>query len=251
MQLIELLWPAFVLIILLVFIHVIFGLEIIKRGVIFTDLAIGQVAAVGMAISVGFLEGEYQLLLTLVFALLGALLITYATRKLEHIEAFIGMLYALGASTIMLLLASSPQGAELFQKLSATDILFTSPEEIYPSAILYLGIALVMFLFYPKTTGLTRELTFFSMLALTVTSSVQLAGVLVVFVLLVSPAFIALSQKRFKPLYLAWASGLILSVVALVVSYYFDLPTGYSIIFFQSMAVVVFSLFVRKRDENI
>jgi len=247
MQLIELLWPAFVLIILLVFIHVIFGLEIIKRGVIFTDLAIGQVAAVGMAISVGFLEGEYQLLLTLVFALLGALLITYATRKLEHIEAFIGMLYALGASTIMILLASSPQGAELFQKLSATDILFTSPEEIYPSAILYLGVALVMFVFYPKTTGLTQELTFFSMLALTVTSSVQLAGVLVVFVLLVSPAFIALSQQRFKPLYLAWCSGLLLSVIALVVSYYFDLPTGYSIIFFQSIAVILFSLFVRKR----
>lgn len=247
MQLIELLWPAFVLIILLVFIHAIFGLEIIKRGVIFTDLAIGQVAAVGMAISIGFMEGEYQLLLTLSFALLGALLITYATQKVEHIEAFIGMLYAFGASSIMLLLASSPQGAELFQKLSATDILFTSPDEIYPAALLYMCVALVMFIGYPRTNGVIRELTFFSMLALTVTSSVQLAGVLVVFVLLVAPAFIALTQKRFTPLYLAWASGLFLSVVALVISYYFDLPTGYSIIFFQSIAVVVFSLFIHKR----
>lgn len=246
MPIIELLWPAFILIVFLVFIHVIFGLEIIKRGVIFTDLAIGQIAAVGMAISIGFMEGEYQLLFTLSFALLGALLITYATQKVEHIEAFIGMLYALGASSIMLLLASSPQGAELFQKLSATDILFTSDDELYPSILLYICIAFVMFMFYPKTTGVTRELTFFSMLALTVTSSVQLAGVLVVFVLLVAPSFIALSQKRFTPLYLAWISGLILSVIALIVSYYFDLPTGYSIIFFQSLAVVVFSLFVRK-----
>jgi len=247
MQLIEILWPALVLVILLVFIHSVFGLEIIKRGVIFTDLAIGQMAAVGMAISIGFLEGEYQQSLTLVFALLGALLITYATRKVEHIEAFIGMLYALGASSIMLLLASSPQGAELFQKLSATDILFTSPDEIYSAALLYVCVALVMFIVYPRTTGLTRELTFFSMLALTVTSSVQLAGVLVVFVLLVAPSFIALSQKRFNPLYLAWSSGLALSIVALVVSYYYDLPTGYSIIFFQSIAVVVFSLFVYKK----
>lgn len=247
MQLIELLWPAFVLIILLVFIHVIFGLEIIKRGVIFTDLSIGQMAAVGMAISVGFMDGEYQLLLTLGFALLGALLITYATQRVEHIEAFIGMLYALGASSIMLLLASSPQGAELFQKLSATDILFTTLEEIYPAAVLYVSIALVMFIVYPKMTGLMRELTFFSMLALTVTSSVQLAGVLVVFVLLVAPAFIALSQKRFTPLYLAWGNGLFFSLLALVVSYYFDLPTGYSIIFFQSIAVVVFSMFIDKR----
>lgn len=247
MQLIELLWPAFALVVLLVFIHVIFGLEIIKRGVIFTDLAIGQVAAIGMAISIGFMEGEYQLLLTLIFALLGALLITYATRKVEHVEAFIGMLYALGASSIMILLASSPQGAELFQKLSAADLLFTSETEVYQSAILYSCIAFVMFIVYPRTTGLTRELTFFSMLALTVTSSVQLAGVLVVFVLLVAPSFIALSQKRFTPLYLAWTSGLILSLVALVISYYFDLPTGYSIIFFQSIAVVIFSLFRGKR----
>lgn len=248
MQLIEILWPAFVLIIFLVFIHVIFGLEIIKRGVIFTDLAIGQVAAVGMAISIGFMDGKYQLALTLGFALLGALLITYATRKILHLEAFIGMIYALGASSIMLLLASSPQGAELFQKLSATDILFSTPEEIYPSAVLYIAVAAVMFLFYPKTTGLMRELTFFGMLALVVTSSVQLAGVLVVFVLLVAPAFIALSQNYFKPLYFAWVSGLFLSVVALIVSYYFDLPTGYSIIFFQSISVVLFSLFVHKRS---
>lgn len=247
MQLIELLLPAFVLVVFLVFIHVIFGLEIIKRGVIFTDLSIGQFAAVGMVVSVGFLEGEYQLLLTLSFATLGALLITYATQKLEHIEAFIGMLYALGASSIMLLLANSPQGAELFQKLSATDILFTSFEEIYPSAILYVIIAGIMFLYYPKTTGLMRELTFFSMLALVVTSSVQLAGVLVVFVLLVAPAFIALSQKRFTPIYLAWGSGLLFSLLALIASYYFDLPTGYSIIFFQSLAVVIFSLFLYKK----
>ena len=248
MQLIELLWPAFVLIILLVFIHVIFGLEIIKRGVIFTDLAIGQVAAVGMAISVGFMDGEFQLLFTLGFALLGALLITYATQRVEHIEAFIGMLYALGASSIMLLLANSPQGAELFQKLSAADILFTSSDEIYPAALLYMCVALVMFMVYPKTTGLVRELIFFSMLALTVTSSVQLAGVLVVFVLLVAPAFIALCQNRLSPLYVAWISGLLISLLALVVSYYFDLPTGYSIIFFQSMAVVIFSAFMYKRS---
>jgi len=235
MQLVEILWPAFVLVILLVFIHTIFGLEIIKRGVIFTDLAIGQIAAVGMAISIGFLDGEYQLILTLAFALLGALLITYATRNLEHIEAFIGMLYALGAASIMLLLASSPQGAELFQKLSA------------PTALLYGSVALLMFLFYPKMTGLVRELTFFTMLALIVTSSVQLAGVFVVFVLLVAPSFMALSQNRFSPLVFAWVGGLVLSIFALLMSYYFDLPTGYSIVFFQSFAAVLFALFVQKK----
>lgn len=247
MQLIEILWPSLVLIIVLVFIHAFFGIEIIKRGVIFTDLAIGQMAAAGTTVSIGFLNGEYQTLLTLLFALSGALLVTYATRYVEHVEAFIGILYALGASSIMILLANSPQGVEIFQKLSAVDILFTMPNEVYLAALLYAGIALVMFFLYPHTTGVKRELTFFVMLALTVTSSVQLAGVLVVFVLLVAPAFIALSQKRFKPLMVAWFVGLTVSLAALIVSYYYDLPTGYAVVFLQSLAVVASVLFLKKR----
>ena len=116
MQLIELLWPALF--------GDTFGVRTCdfwstdhKEGVIFTDLAIGQFAAVGMALSIGLLEGEYQLSLTLGFALLGAFVITYATQKVEHIEAFIGMLYALGASSIMLILAGCAQGTELFSKV--------------------------------------------------------------------------------------------------------------------------------------
>ena len=250
MQLIELLWPALVLVVLLVFIHAIFGLEIIRRGVIFTDLAIGQMAAVGMALSIGFWDGDYQTAMTLFFALIGALLITYASRRLEHIEAFIGMLYALGASSIMILLANSPQGVELFSKLSAVDILFTSIDEVYQAALIYMGVALLMSLVYPRTKGIVRELLFFILLAVTVTSSVQLAGVLVVFVLLVAPAFIALLQQKFTPLYVAWATGLSVSVIAIAASYYFDLPTGYSIVFFQSLTVMGFVLFVRKEKRR-
>ncbi|UFH59749.1 metal ABC transporter permease [Sulfurovum mangrovi] len=247
MQLIEILWPSFVLIIFLVFIHAILGIEIIKRGVIFTDLAIGQMAAVGMAISIGFLDGNYQTLLTLFFAILGALFVTYATRYVEHIEAFIGILYAFGASSIMILLSNSPQGTELFAKLSAVDILFVSPHELIIPVLLYSMIAIFMFSVYPKMTGMVRELSFFILLALTVTSSVQLAGVLVVFVLLVAPALIALSQQKFTPLYTAWGSGLFFSCIALVASYNFNLPTGYSIVFFQSLGVVGYFLLSARR----
>lgn len=247
MQIVELLYPAFLLVLLLVFIHAIFGLEIIKRGIIFTDLAIGQISAIGMAISIGFLDGEYQTLLTLLFALFAAILITYAMRRVAYKEAFIGMLYAFGASSIMILLANSPQGAELFQKLSATDILFASMEQVYESAILYAIIAIVMVSIYPRTTGLLKELTFFASLALVVTSSVQSAGVLVVFVLLVAPAFIALYQTRFKPLFVAWGVGVVSSLIALFLSYHFDLPTGYTIIFVLSF-VVMGSVFVGRKE---
>jgi len=247
MQIVELLWPAFLLLALLVFIHTIFGLEIIKRGVIFTDLAIGQMAAVGMAVSVGFMNEAYQTPMTFIFALLGALIIIHVSKRVEHIEAFIGMLYAFSAASIMMLLTNAAGGAELFQKLSASDILFTSKGEVFSAFVLYMCIALVMLVLYPKLSGTLKEYTFFTMLALTVTSSVQLAGVLVVFVLLVAPAFIALSQKRFKPLYLAWFVGLSVSILALVVSYYYDYPSGYSIIFFQGLTVLLFSVFKSKR----
>jgi len=231
MSAIELLWPAFVLSVLLVFIHTIFGLEIIRRGVIFTDLAIGQFAAVGLAVSVALFDSAYQTVWTLAFALLAAVTIAFASRRVENVEAFIGLLYALGMASMMLILAQSSEGMELFNKLNAADILFTLPEDLLHAFLLYTFIAFVMFFVYPRISGIFKELVFFSALALTVTSSVQSAGVLVVFSLLVAPAYTALTQKRFKPLYFAWGFGSVAIIAALVFSYYLDLPTGYSIIF--------------------
>lgn len=238
MQIITLLYPAFILAILLVFIHTIFGLEIIKRGVIFTDLAIGQFAAIGVAVSLLLFEGDHIFILTFFSALIGALLISLATYRVKHIEAFIGMLYALGASSIMILLANTGQGTELFAKLQATDILFTSASDLWEPFVLYTVVALLFFLFYHKLTGFYKEALFFGLLALTVTSSVQLAGILVVFVLLIVPAFLALLQNRFSKLPFGWVLGSIMIITAMVVSYYFDLPTGYTIVFIASLVGV-------------
>ncbi len=231
MQLIELFWPAFILAILLVYIHAIFGIEIIKRGVIFTDLAIGQIAAVGLALSVSFLDGAYKTPLTLLFAVAAAVIIALATKRVKNVEAFIGLLYALGISSIMMILAKSSEGMELFSKLSAADILFTSKEELVKSAALYIPISLVMFLLYPRLKGMLKELLFFVMLALTVTSSVQSAGVLVVFALLIAPTYAAITQRRFSQLLFSWIFGSIGVMAAIFISYTFDLPTGYTIIF--------------------
>lgn len=231
MQIIELLWPAFILAIMLVFVHAIFGIEIIKRGVIFTDLAIGQIAAIGMAISIAFMQGNYQTPMTLLFALFGAGAITWASSKLENIEAFIGLLYAFGVSSIMLILAQGTEGTEVFSKLSAADILFSSPSEVGKKSIIYLAVALVMFLIYPRVRGVFKELLFFIMLALTVTTSVQEAGVMVVFALLIAPAYVAIMQKKFNPYRYALLMGSGCVIGALYLSYSYDLPTGYTIIF--------------------
>ena len=250
MSLITLLYPAFILAILLVFIHAIFGLEIIKRGVIFTDLAIGQFAAIGVAMSLLFFDSKYSFVLTFVFALIGAGLITLASYRVKHIEAFIGMLYALGASGIIVLLSNTTQGTELFNKLQATDILFTTTSDLWEPLILYTLVAIVFFLFYPKFSGVAKELLFFTLLALTVTSSVQLAGVLVVFVLLIVPAFLALMQNRFNALPFAWVIGSLLIILAMTVSYMMDLPTGYTIVFITSFIGVLSALLAGKRTNK-
>ncbi len=251
MSIVSLLWPAFALAMMLVFIHAIFGLEIIKRGVIFTDLAIGQFAAIGVAFSLLFFNGKYAFVLTLLFALIGASLISIATYRVKHIEAFIGMLYALGASGIIVLLSNTTQGTELFNKLQATDILFTSPSDLIEPLLLYSAIAAIFYLFYQKLDGVKKEMFFFGLLALTVTSSVQLAGVLVVFVLLIVPAFISLLQSRYGKLPFAWTTGSILIIAAMIVSYYFDLPTGYTIVFTASLAGIVSALAAGKEKEDL
>ena len=247
MQIVELFWPAFVLAIVLVYIHAIFGVEIIRRGVIFTDLAIGQVAAVGMALSLVFFDGAYQTTLTLLFAVTAAIVIAYATKSVKNIEAFIGLLYALGISSIMLVLAKSAEGMELFSKLNAADILFTSSDDLYKCVAIYFPISLVMFFIYPRTKGVTKELIFFIMLAFTVTSSVQSAGVLVVFALLIAPAYTGIVQKRFLPLLFAWVFGFVTIIIALYGSYTLDMPTGYSIIFVTVLASLLFVVFQSKR----
>jgi len=104
--------------------------------------------------------------------------------------------------------------------------------------VLYSAVALLFFLLYHRLTGFYKEALFFGLLALTVTSSVQLAGILVVFVLLIVPAFLALLQGRFSKLPFAWILGSIIIIAAMVVSYHFDLPTGYTIVFIASLAGV-------------
>lgn len=227
---IDILLTPIALVIILVMLHAYFGKEILARGIIFTDLAIAQFAALGSAMSLGFFHEEYFYILTLSFALFCALLIAFASTRRIHLEAFIGILYIFGASGIMMVLAHSSEGMEHFKSLLASDILFTPPSEVYKSAIIYSIIGVILYTLYPRLKGFLRELLFFSLLAITVTSSVMLAGVLVVFVLLIAPALVALSLNVKKPLLVSFIYGWSFSIIAIVLSFYLDLPTGYTIV---------------------
>ncbi len=132
----DVLGTAFLLSVVLLGIHSYFGIEIIKRGIIFTDLAIGQMAALGAATSIIFLDGQYMYVISLLFALFGGFLNSIAVRKVRHVEAFIGLMYALGVSGVFILLSKAAHGTEEFQKLLAADILFTPMSDIIKTAIL-------------------------------------------------------------------------------------------------------------------
>ncbi len=244
----SILFPAFLVSLVLLGIHSYFGIRIIRRGIIFTDLAIGQMAALGAAVSLFFFHGEFLYPLSLGSALFGALLVWTASRRAAHLEAVIGLIYALGIAGVFMLLSKSPHGMEEFQNLMAYDILFTGMDEVLTTAVLYGILGIVIFVIEKKGSEKIREMMFFVTFAVTVTSSVRLAGVLIVFAILLSPAYSALvlGEKRLvggraaaHPLFLAWGIGIALNLGSIAISYRMDLPTGYTLVFFHALAAII------------
>ena len=245
----DILVTAFLLSLVLVGIHAFFGLEIIRRGIIFTDLAIGQMAALGAAMSLFFLDGMLIYPVSLAFALLGGLLIAWAARHTDNLEAFIGLLYAFGISAVYIVLSNSAHGMEEFQRLMASDILFTPVEEVIKTAVIYSALGLVLFFIYRRIEGFWKDAVFFTTFAVTVTSSVKLAGVLIVFSLLVSPALIALRFDGKLMLLKAWAIGTVANLAAIFASYKLDLPTGYTVVFVNAFLAIAVSMVPWKKVE--
>jgi zinc/manganese transport system permease protein len=233
----ELFLPAFLVSVILLGIHAYFGLEIIRRGIIFTDLAIGQMAALGSAISILAFDGAYLYPISLGASLVTGLMIGLLSRREQNVEPLIGLFYALGFSGVFLLLANSPHGLEEIQNLMAYDILFTDLNAVKWTAGLYAVLGLVLWATrYLK--GLARELLFFTVFAATVTSSVKLAGVLVVFALLVCPALMVHYLRVKPPLLWAWGLGILVNSAALFLSLKMDLPTGHTVVFVQALTAI-------------
>lgn len=247
---IDILLSAFLLSIVLVGIHAYFGLEIIRRGIIFTDLAVGQMAAVGAAFSILFLHGEFLYLISLSSALFGGILIAFAAQRTKYVEAFIGLLYAFGFAAVTIILSRSAHGMEELQRLMASDILYTPSEEIFKTALIYSSIGILIFILKNRSHGFLKDIIFFIMFAIVVTSSVKVAGVLIVFSILVSPALISLHLVKKYHLIFAWIIGTILNLIAIVASYEFDLPTGYTIVVSNSFAAMLV-IIVTERFKSI
>jgi len=248
---IDILLSAFALSLVLLSINSYFGLEIIRRGIIFTDLAIGQMAALGAAISLFFLEGAYLYPISLCFSLLAGMIIALISQRSKNVEAFIGLMYSFGFAGVYILLSKSYHGMETFQKLMAADILFTPASEIIKTAILYAILGLFLLVFQKRTKGFLKDMLFFVTFSITVTSAVKLAGVLVLFALLVAPALVALSIRRGIPLIKAWVIGTVINLISIATSYRYDFPTGYTVVFFNALAALIVTAAVRNNLKQV
>ncbi len=207
--------------------HVVLGREVLKRGIIFIDLTIAQVAALGVvAEAIWHPGGEHASWHTqagaVAAALAAALLLAWTEKRWPALqEALIGSLYVIASSMALLLLANHPHGHEQLTQLLAGQILWVNYERVWPVALLYTGVLSLWFI-----AARRRPLLFYLLFAITVTASVQLVGVFLVFASLILPA-LAVRTLADRP---ALASGYALSAAAyalgLWLSVPLDLPSG-------------------------
>ncbi|MGZ5870715.1 MAG: metal ABC transporter permease [Bradyrhizobium sp.] len=234
------LWPSFLVAVCLVGIHTYFGIQVLARNVIFVDLALAQIAALGA--TVAFMLGHpaqslatygYSLSFTLLAAVLLAFTRAWATRVPQ--EALIGVIYVVAAAASILLIDRAPQGAEHLKQILTGNILTSGLNEIAVIVPLYLAVALVHFLLrrkLAKSGSLFWEFVFYATFGVVVTSSVSLAGVLLVFSFLIIPAAIGVMFASTLPRQLAigWIAGVLTSAAGFAASFAFDLPTGAAIV---------------------
>jgi zinc/manganese transport system permease protein len=220
----SILGPALVAGLLVLSTHVPLGREVLRRGIIFIDLAIAQIAALGVIVAVTLhWEGSPAAVQAAAAgaALLGALAMTWSERHWpQRQEALIGVTFVVSASFGLVLLGHSPHGGEHLKDLLAGQILWVSWPQLLPVAALY---ALLLALWFGLGPRLGR-VGFYVLFALAVTASVQLVGVYLVFASLILPA---LTSPRLLPAYLLGTAGYALGLLA---STWFDLPTGPTVV---------------------
>ena len=240
--------PAFAAGLLVTATHVPLGIQVLGRGIVFIDLAIAQVAGLGV-IFADWLGMEHQgwgvQAAALTAALAGALFLTWTERRWPEVqEAVIGTTFVLGASGALLLLAANPHGAEHLKDLLVGQILWVDWARLVVVAAVY---AVILALWFGARERLGR-IGFYLLFAAAVTLSVQLVGLYLVFASLIVPALAThrLQQGRLAVCYALSASGYALGLIA---SAALDLPSGAVIVW--AMALIAVPVFVFGGRSNM
>jgi zinc/manganese transport system permease protein len=218
--------PAFAAGMLVLATHVPLGAQVLRRGIVFIDLAIAQIAALGVIVA-GLLDiapGGWQVQAAAAgAAVAGALLLTWTEKRWPEVqEAQIGALFVLAATAGILLLAKNPHGGEHLRDLLAGQILWVSYGQLVVPAVLT---ALIVALWF-GLRGRLSQLGFYLLFAVAVTVSVQLVGVYLVFASLIVPSLGVRQHPEARRLPLAYAIGVGGYALGLLLSSALDLPSG-------------------------
>src|ERR1700746_1764785 len=246
-----LIWP-FMASLILTGIHAYLGVHVVERGVIFVDLALAQIAALGatVAILIGMdPHGQAAYWLSLGFTFVGAAIFAFARPRRGHIpqEAFIGIAYAVASATAILAMSKATGETEHLKDMLVGNILAVSMHDVVKTAILYGVIGLFHYIFRKnfllistnpaaaEAKGLNIRLwdfLFYASFGFVVTSSVAIAGVLLVFCYLIVPSVGAMlfADRVGRRLAIGWTMGTLVSALGVYFSVLLDLPTGATIV---------------------
>jgi zinc/manganese transport system permease protein len=256
-------WPVAASV-LLPWLLVYLGLHVVRRGIIFIDIAMAQMASLGICVAVLFhlnLESTATFAIALGFTLVGAAIFSVTGKRTSQIpqEAIIGISYVIAAATAVLLLSRAAEGDEEIKNMLVGNILLASPRDVWKCFGLFAIVGIVHALFrrsfllvsFDRDGAYEQGLAvrwwdffFYALFGLVVTSFVRIAGVLLVFTYLIVPAVcgINLADSLGKRLLIGWLIALIGGVLGLYLSYRWDLPSGAAIVCTFGALLIVISL---------
>jgi zinc/manganese transport system permease protein len=251
-DLVALLWAPFLMCLVLTGIHAYLGVHVLAREVVFVDIALAQIAALGAtaAFVLGHEMDTWESYAFGIFAtLLGALVLALTRSRRRHVsqEAVIGVVYAVSSAAAVLVADRSAHGAEQVRTMLIGNLLAVRPPEVLKVAILYALIGLFHWLcrrqFFLISTDPDQayrdgwrvrlwDFLFYASFGVVVTSSVRIAGVLLVFSYLIVPALagILLGRTVSQKLVIGWGFGTVVSVIGMAASAIFDFPTGATVV---------------------
>ena len=248
---IGILGPAMVAGLLVLATHVPLGAQVLERGIVFIDLAIAQIAGLGViaADALGVEHGGVAVQIAAVAAALaGAWLLTWTERRAaQQQEALIGVLFVLAACAGILMLAGNPHGGEHLKDLLVGQILWVDGTHLAWLAAVSAVLLVAMRLGWAARLG---RFGFYGVFAVAVTASVQLVGVYLVFASLIMPALATAEAKGLRRLVVAYAIGLAGYVAGLVLSAVLDLPSGALIVWTLAACGLLAQLLPGVRNAN-
>ena len=263
MELVGFLLVPFVAGLILTGIHAYLGLHVVERGVIFVDLSLAQIAALGT--TVAYLAGHdlhsqtsyfWSLGFTIVGAAIFALTRFHGETRIPQ-EAIIGIVYAVSAAAAVLAMSKAPEGTEHLKDMLVGNILTVSWREVIMTAVLYSLVGAFHWVFRKRFLAISMnapessklnvrfwDFLFYTSFGFVVTSSVAIAGVLLVFSYLIVPSVAAMLFARTvgRRLIFGWAMGAIVSGIGILLSFRFDLPTGATIVCTFGVALALLAL---------